>query len=93
MIDSKIGIAATITGRVQGVSYRKNTRNKAQQLGLTGWVANHHDGSVRLEAFGSKSQLDQLIRWLHQGPILAKVESITTTPIPVAEYGQFLVRH
>jgi len=36
-------------GRVQGVFFRANTQERAQNMGLTGWVRNTDDGSV--EAF------------------------------------------
>ena len=33
-----------ITGRVQGVFFRDSTREKAEELGLSGWVKNVPDG-------------------------------------------------
>lgn len=33
-----------IVGRVQGVFFRKNARDEAVRLGLSGWVQNHEDG-------------------------------------------------
>lgn len=39
-----------VRGRVQGVWYRKHTREKALELGLRGWVMNQPDGSVLVEA-------------------------------------------
>ncbi|MCB0783112.1 MAG: acylphosphatase, partial [Flavobacteriales bacterium] len=41
-----------VRGRVQGVWYRKHTREKALELGLRGWVMNQPDGSVLVEAEG-----------------------------------------
>ena len=65
--------AATVTGRVQGVSFRWHTERQAERLGLTGWVRNHDDGSVRLEAQGPADAVDELVRWLHDGPSHARV--------------------
>ena len=39
-------IQFTISGRVQGVFFRKHTLTKAQSLHLTGWVRNTPAGSV-----------------------------------------------
>lgn len=38
-----------VTGRVQGVFFRKYTKNKAEELGLTGWCRNTPHGSVEGE--------------------------------------------
>ena len=35
-----------ISGRVQGVFFRASTKNKAEELCLTGWVRNRSDGTV-----------------------------------------------
>jgi hypothetical protein len=53
-MSDKQRVEATVYGRVQGVSFRYYTQQKARQLGLTGWVANHPDGSVRLVAEGPR---------------------------------------
>ena len=41
-------------GRVQGVGFRWKARSLAGSLGLTGWVKNEWDGSVRMEVQGSE---------------------------------------
>ena len=68
--------AITVTGRVQGVSFRWYTERRAAELGLTGWVRNHDDGSVRLEAQGPSGAVEELVAWLHQGPTHARVDDV-----------------
>ena len=68
--------AATVTGRVQGVSFRYYTERQAEALGLTGWVRNHEDGSVRLEAQGPEPAVEALVTWLHHGPPAARVDGV-----------------
>ena len=64
-----------ISGRVQGVFFRANTKKKATSLGLTGWVKNTEEG-VEVVAEGENGKLKALIDWCHEGPVIAKVEKI-----------------
>ena len=51
-------LEATVRGYVQGVGFRWFVVRRATQLGLTGWTANEHDGTVRVVAEGSAHALD-----------------------------------
>ena len=44
-----ITIEFEVFGRVQGVFFRKYTKAKAEELGLTGWCRNTHRGTVKGE--------------------------------------------
>ncbi len=66
----------TVNGRVQGVWFRAGTKEKAEELGLTGWVMNRPDGTVEIHAQGEKSQLETFIAWCRQGTPAAKVASL-----------------
>ena len=82
-----------ISGRVQGVYYRASMLQKAQQLGLTGWVMNRSDGSVESVAEGSKEKLDELIAWCHQGPEGARVAAVDAQwDIPENRFIGFAIR-
>ncbi len=65
-----------VTGKVQGVWFRANTKEKANELGLSGFVKNEPDGSVYIEVSGKNNLLDDFIKWLKKGPELARVDSI-----------------
>ncbi len=65
-----------VHGKVHGVFFRASTEEKAQGLGLTGFVQNEPDGTVYLEAEGSAAALEQLEQWVHQGPTRARVEKV-----------------
>lgn len=69
-------LSARITGRVQGVGFRNFTRTRARRLGVTGWVRNERDGSVRLEAEGDREALDALVEAIQHGPRMAQVENV-----------------
>jgi len=74
--DTQERLSAQIEGRVQGVGFRNFTQMRARQLGVTGWVRNEQDGSVRLEAEGPRAALDELLEAVHEGPRMARVESV-----------------
>ena len=66
----------SITGRVQGVFFRAETKKLADQLGLTGWVKNCEDGSVEVHAEGQMEKLKELEAWCRKGPSAAIVERV-----------------
>lgn len=65
-----------VLGKVQGVFYRANTRKKAYDLGITGFVRNEADGSVYIEAEGRLDNLNEFVSWCRTGPDRAKVEEV-----------------
>ncbi len=67
-----------VRGMVQGVGYRYFCQTRATALGLTGWVKNLSDGSVKLLVEGEKSMIEDFIELLHAGPSNANVENINT---------------
>jgi acylphosphatase len=68
---------ARVVGRVQGVGFRWWARIRADELGLTGWVANDPDErAVEVVAEGATSALDAFERLLWSGPPSAQVERV-----------------
>ena len=65
-----------IQGSVQGVFFRDSTREKAQQLNLTGWVRNNSDGTVEAIFQGEENNLKKILEFCNQGPSSAKVEKV-----------------
>ena len=65
-----------ITGRVQGVFFRKSTKQKADALGIGGFVENCDNGSVYIEAEGNTEALETFIQWCKQGSELANVKDV-----------------
>ena len=47
-----------VKGKVQGVWFRAFTKEKAEKIGLTGWVHNQASGSVYLEVNGNKKDTE-----------------------------------
>ncbi len=77
--DRPVRLDAGVHGRVQGVGYRYFVIDEAYRLGLTGWVANEWDGSVRCVAEGQRPLLERFVALLWEGPPGARVESVVTS--------------
>jgi acylphosphatase len=67
-----------VSGRVQGVFFRDSTREKAQELGLAGYVRNTPDGDVEALFEGPSQSVERMVRWCGQGPPHASVENVET---------------
>jgi acylphosphatase len=69
-------VRAVVHGRVHGVWFRDSTTQRAQALGVSGWVRNLADGSVEVHAEGEPRAVDQLVSFLHDGPPRARVHAV-----------------
>ena len=49
-----------VSGQVQGVFFRQNTKQKAESHGVTGWVHNLPDGRVEAVLRAKKKMLEHL---------------------------------
>ena len=78
-----------VEGKVQGVWFRKYTQEAAIDFSIVGIVKNDNDGSVYIEAEGSKKNLESFIGWLYKGSPLSKVEEVRWEEGPVVNYSQF----
>ena len=59
-----ISVDYDISGRVQGVYFRKYTQAEAKKLGLVGWVRNTEAGSVEGQLQGPSSEVKRMKQWL-----------------------------
>ncbi len=74
-----------VSGRVQGVFFRQNTKRQAERLGVTGWVRNLTDGRVEAVFEGEEQAVKQLVEYCHHGPSSAKVTNVDLTWEPYSE--------
>lgn len=79
MTQDPVRLEATARGRVQGVGFRYFVLRRGMELGLTGWVANESDGSVRCVAEGPRRDLEALLESMERGPAGAIVEGVRAT--------------
>ena len=83
-----------VSGRVQGVWFRDSTRERAQSLGVRGWVRNLSDGRVEAVAEGTWEQVDALVDYCRVGPRYARVDELELAwQDPTGDFGAFDVRY
>lgn len=70
-----------VHGRVQGVFFRDSCRGEAERLGVTGWVSNEHDGTVRVHVEGTDAAVRELVEWCRTGPTHAEVRGVEVTDV------------
>lgn len=80
-----------IVGKVQGVFYRVSAKEKADEIGIAGWVKNTKEGNVEAVATGSNEQLEMFTQWCYKGPKRAVVDKVIVTKIPDAHFNNFEV--
>ncbi len=86
-------VGITISGRVQGVFFRKYTVEAAMKSGVTGFVMNTPKGDVYIEATGTETAIEGLVKWCHTGSPWSKVEKVTIDQIPFQNYEGFIIRY
>jgi acylphosphatase len=83
-----------IHGFVQGVAFRASTRNKAEQLGLGGWVRNLPDGTVEALFEGELGKVEEIVAWCRRGPVGSRVTEVEVAREPYrGEYHDFSIRY
>jgi len=65
-----------VSGMVQGVFFRSETKDEARKHRVTGWVRNTHDGKVEAVFEGEERDVRVLIEFCKRGPPGARVTSV-----------------
>jgi len=83
-----------ISGKVQGVGFRYFVRTTALQLGLTGWVRNHSDGSVVGLVEGEYGLIVAFLKELKVGNRLSRVKGVENEPQSYSgDFKSFEIRY
>lgn len=78
-----------VTGRVQGVSFRAWTREKARELGIAGWIRNCPDGSVEAHLEGDEEKVRWLIDLIGEGPPGSRVDNVRSDRVKIEDLIRF----
>ncbi|MCL2288777.1 MAG: acylphosphatase [Candidatus Bathyarchaeota archaeon] len=73
---SKIRAHIYVTGKVQAVFFRQNTKRQAQKRGICGWVSNLSDGRVEAVFEGEEVAVKEVVDYCRHGPLFAKVTCV-----------------
>ena len=87
-----ICIHCFVSGRVQGVFYRRTTYQEALARGIYGWVRNCPDGRVEVMLQGERETVEQMRDWLWKGSEASEVCSVESQEVPSQPFTQFEVR-
>jgi acylphosphatase len=84
---------ALISGLVQGVNFRWETKRTADRLGVGGWVRNRSDGTVEAVFEGTRPAVEETLDWCRRGPRRAVVDHVTVSwEQPRGDAREFSIR-
>jgi len=90
---AKVRAHVFVSGRVQSVFFRQTTKERAESLGVAGWVRNLPDGRVEAVFEGEEPAVKTLVEYCYHGPSRAKVTDVKVSwEEYVGEFWYFDVR-
>lgn len=79
-----------VSGRVQGVNYRRFVVNMAQTLGYSGYVQNKNDGTVEVVINAEyEEDLEFFISKLYDGSMFSSVKDVSCKRIVFTQFNDF----
>jgi len=86
-------ISLIVSGKVQGVFFRANIKNKATELGLKGYAKNLPNGDAEVVAQGNEDKISALIEFIKNNPGRSKVENIKISDKMTENFKTFEIIH
>ncbi len=72
----KVRAHVIVSGRVQGVFFRAETRRATQDNDVFGWVRNTDDGKVEAVFEGDEADVKAMTEWCREGSSHSKVKDV-----------------
>ena len=88
-----ICILCKVSGKVQGVFYRREACDQARARGLRGWIRNSEDGGVEAMICGEETEVLKMLEWLWQGPPAAKVSDVQSEVRDLQNFSGFEIKY
>lgn len=90
----KVRAHIIVSGRVQGIFFRSETKHKAKKHGVKGWVRNLRDGRVEAVFEGTEKAAKELIEFCKRGSHGARVTYVEVKWESYAgEFKDFQIRY
>ena len=84
-------ITIIVSGKVQGVFYRAAAKEKADELGVKGFVRNELTGNVYIEAEAPQEVLNEFVKWCASGSPRAQVHHVEVVPSERKDFVSFSI--
>lgn len=68
-----------VSGKVQAVFFRLETKYEARKYGVKGWIRNLYDGRVEAVFEGEEDAVRKLVEFCRRGPPSARVTRLNVT--------------
>ena len=65
-----------VSGDVQGVFFRHETKTRADRTNVRGWIRNRDDGTVEAVFEGEEQDVEALVTFCKRGPPRATVTNV-----------------
>jgi acylphosphatase len=88
-----IAVHVRVSGRVQGVFFRAFTRDRAEALGVKGWVRNVPGGGVEAVLEGERKQVGELLKAMKSGPTGAIILGMELSELEAKGYEDFEIEY
>jgi acylphosphatase len=89
----KVSAHVFVSGRVQGVFFRVETRREAMKNEVVGWVRNTSDGMVEAVFEGQRKNVRKLVDFCRRGPPAAHVKkTVVVWSAYGGEFSEFTIR-
>lgn len=83
-----------VTGKVQGVGFRRNVQELARKIGVAGQVSNLEDGNVEILVRAEDKNIDRFLNSIKQLELPVRVENIVKHPARVSvKMKSFKIKH
>ena len=88
-----ISVHVRVSGRVQGVCYRAFTIDRANALGVKGWVRNIPSGGVEAVLEGERKQVGELLKAMKSGPAGAIILGMEFSELECKGFEDFEIEY
>jgi len=86
-------LSCVISGQVQGVNFCSFARDRARELGLSGFVRNQEEGTIQIVVQGEMDILEKFLEEIKIGPQYAEVKNVETNwSLPTEQLSDFSIR-